>query len=130
MQKCIWLGEEVCAFDIYDPIQRIVLDKELEIKVRAASKKNELLCPFCNEPVIFRMRDVKKENHTLLIRTIMVSENVPIMKKQKNILKEYLFLRDTLRECIQIIKLDINLIHMGSYILIFILRMIREIKWL
>ncbi|MCM1989140.1 competence protein CoiA family protein [Oceanirhabdus seepicola] len=60
MQKCIWLEEEVCAFDIYDPIQRIVLDKELEIKLRAAAKRNELLCPLCNEPVTFRMRDVKK----------------------------------------------------------------------
>ena len=60
MQKCIWIGEEVCAFDIYDPIKRIVLDKELEIKLRVASKRNELLCPLCNEPVTFRMRDVKK----------------------------------------------------------------------
>jgi len=60
MQKCIWLGEEVCAFDIYDPIERIVLDKELEIRIRSAAKRNELLCPLCNEPVTFRMRDVKK----------------------------------------------------------------------
>lgn len=60
MQKCIWLGEEVCAFDIYDPIQRIVLDKELEIKLRTAGKRDELLCPLCQEPVTFKMRDVKK----------------------------------------------------------------------